>query len=235
MRVVAAIFLALGLVGTPAQAGPHGSIDLFPFGIDPSTGNRTTPDLGSCEATVTALLGGLVGRLSFGVYARLAGATHAGIAFGELYLQGLETNAPGQLPAGWIKSVALPTSFVGIGLISDPWLQGTELVRRWVVAWNVTGPDDPECRKDPLVLLAIVDLTTFDLSTNFAENHYVNVIPTAPPSDPAYPCLLLKLCDTPAYTGVCITGGQLIINPAGPSCTVSVAPSTWSQVKGLYR
>ncbi|HZM15876.1 MAG TPA: hypothetical protein VFE28_07725, partial [Candidatus Krumholzibacteria bacterium] len=90
MRIVGALILVLALCSASAQAGINGSIDLFPYGIDPSTGNRTTPDFGSCQATVASLFGGVLYRLSIGVYARLAGATLAGMQTAELYLQGLE-------------------------------------------------------------------------------------------------------------------------------------------------
>ena len=124
MRIVFAAVVALALRAAPVQAGIDGSIDLFPYVIGASTGQRTGPDFGACQVTVTTFLGG-GRRMSFGVCARLSGATLAGIAGAGCYLQGLETGAPGQLPD---------------------------------VGWSVSGPEDPDCKRDPLVLLATVDL-----------------------------------------------------------------------------
>lgn len=236
MRITIALVLALALSTAQVQAGINGSIDLFPYGIDATTGVRTTPDFGACQATVTSIGGGLVGRLSLGVYGRLGGATLAGIATTELYLRGLETDAPGQLPAGWTKSVTLPPGTLDIGLISDPSFVGQETRRLWAMSWSVNGPEDPDCQRDPLVLLAIVDLTSsIGFSTNFPNNHYISVTGGAPPSNPGFACPQLLVCDYPVFTKFCVSGGQLIINPAGLSCTVGVEQATWSRVKGLYR
>jgi len=234
MRIVSALTLAsalaLALSAAQVYAGQDGAIDLVPYGIDPITGNRTTPDFGACQATVASLYGGLVSRLSFGVYARLAGATLAGMTLAEFYLQGLETNATGQLPAGWTKNVTFPSPAVSVGSISDPEPADGELVRRCDVVWP-----GPECKTDALVLLALVDLTAFNFAPNFADNHYVSVVAGVPSLPPEMACPFLALCDFPYFTKVCVTGGQLIINPSGPACTVAVEQATWSRVKGLYR
>ena len=83
MRIIVTLALALiaALAGSTARAGENGGIEIFPFGIDPTTGSRTTPDFGSCEAEVTVAADGR-GRLSFGVYARLSGATLLGFCCG---------------------------------------------------------------------------------------------------------------------------------------------------------
>ena len=237
MRIACALVLVyLALPALPAQAGQNGSIDLFPFGIDPSTGVRTTPDFGACQATVTSIGGGLVGRLSFGVYARLGGATLAGISGTEMYLQGLEVDAPGQLPPGWMKSIMLPPGTLDIGVLSDPNTLGAETRRRWDMVWSVEGQDDPDCQREPLVLLAIVDLTSsIGFGTNFANNHYLTVTGGDPPANPSFSCPLLSLCNNPLFTLYCVSGGRLIINPTDRSCTVAVEQATWSRVKGLYR
>ncbi len=237
MRIVFALVLALALGTAPAQAGTNGSIELFPFGVETTTGIRTgTPYFGACQATVTSIGGGLLGRLSFGVYARLAGATLAGISGAEFYLQGLETNEPGQLPASWGKTITFPPGTLDIGSTLEPHMQGREVNRRGNMTWSVGGPGDPDCQRDPLVLLGIVDLTSsLGFTTNFANNQTVTVVGGAPPANPNFPCPLLVLCDSPAYTLFCVSGGQLIINPEGVSCPVAVQVVTWSRVKGLYR
>ena len=236
MRIVGALILVLALCSASAQAGINGSIDLFPFGIDPSTGDRTTPDFGSCQATVASLFGGVLYRLSIGVYARLAGATLAGMQTAELYLQGLETDTPGQLPSGWTKNVVIPSPTLDRGQISDPQILTEETLRRWSLTFFVTEPDDPDCQRNPLVLLAIVDLWSIS-GTNFANNHYVTVVAGTPSSYPWAACSspILTRCNFPDFTPVCVSGGQLIVNPSGPTCTVAVEQATWSHVKGLYR
>jgi len=237
MRIVGALTLATALALTSSaarvHAGQDGSIDLVPYGIDPTTGDRTAPDFGSCQVTVASLYGGLVSRLSFGVYARLAGATLAGMTLAEFYLQGLETNAPGQLPAGWTKNVTFPSPAVSVGSISDPEPADGEWVRRCDVVWPASGPEG--CKTDALVLLALVDLTAYNFAPDFADNHYLSVVAGDPSLSPEMACPFLALCDFPYFTLVCVTGGQLIINPSGPACTVAVQQATWSRVKGLYR
>lgn len=226
MRIICAFILVLSLCSASARAGINGSIDLFPYGIDPSTGDRTTPDFGACQATVTTLPGGLQ-RLSFGVYARLSGATLAGISGAQCYLQGLETGVPDQLPTGWLKNVEIPVDAFAVGSIMDPNTANPVTYRLWALAF-------PVCQPGPLVLLAVVDLFGFAY-TDFPSNHYVSVVAASPPSPPLMECPLLSLCDPPVFTQLCVSGGQLIINPAGPSCTVAVEQVTWSRVKGLYR
>lgn len=51
------------------------------------------------------------------------------------------------------------------------------------------------------------------------------------PSNPAFACPLLTLCDAPAFTTVCVAGGEAVVN--GP-CTVAVQRCTWSDVKALF-
>ena len=237
MRKIAVLILVLALCAAQARAGVNGSIELFPFGIEADTGIRAgSPNFGACQATVTSIGGGLLGRLSFGVYARLAGATLAGISGAEFYLQGLETNEPSQLPAGWGKTITFPLGTVDIGSTLEPFTRGQEIIRRGNMTWRVSGPGDSDCQRDPLVLLGVVDLnSSFGFSTNFTNNQTVTVVGGAPPSNPAFTGPILLLCDNPIFTAFCVSGGQLIINPEGVSCPVAVEQVTWTQVKHLYR
>lgn len=50
---------------------------------------------------------------------------------------------------------------------------------------------------------------------------------------PGSPCPLVWLCDAPAFTRLCVTGGQAILNPSS-GCEVAVERRTWSTVKRLY-
>lgn len=83
----------------------------------------------------------------------------------------------------------------------------------------------------------------------------LHIVERNPPSNPYFCCPLLTLCDEPAFTKVCVNGGehrngfplifytpQAVINPraAVPCKPLSAGPLTlqsasWSAVKSLYR
>ena len=70
--------------------------------------------------------------------------------------------------------------------------------------------------------------------TSAVSDVTVSILRHTNPSNPFFLCSLVTLCDAPAFTKVCVNGGQAFINPVGRTCTVGVQPATWSQVKGLY-
>lgn len=56
------------------------------------------------------------------------------------------------------------------------------------------------------------------------------------PSNAIFPCALATLCDAPAFTSVCITGGQGILNASYEvSCGSGAQKRKWSRVKALYK
>ena len=238
-HAIAAI-MVLASIANPALAGPNGSLDLFANVIN-ADGTAGAVDFTACGAPVTVLFDGSLGRLSFSMYARLAGASADGITGAECYLSGLETG----LPPGWTVDVVYAPGTTHFGDLVRPHVTGVDTHRRDTITWYVTSPQDPNCQggvnsgnSTGMVFVARVDLTSpYGQGTTFtAQNHYVQVVPGGPPTDPIPPCPFVLRCNSPLYTPYCTTGGAFIINPS-PSerCTVALVPSTWSSVKGLYR
>src|SRR5262245_94578 len=161
-RAIAAV-VALALSATPVLAGPNGSLDLFNNLLNPSDGSAGAVDFGNCGAPVSVLFNGFLGRISFSLYARQAGASAGGIAGAECYLQGIETG----LPAGWTAAVVLAPNTTHVGNLIAPHMQGTDTNRRDTITWSVASPDDPACQggvnsgnPSGLVFVARVDLTS---------------------------------------------------------------------------
>ena len=232
--------MALTLGATPVLAGPNGSLDLFANVIN-ADGTAGAVDFTACGAPVTVLFDGSLGRLSFSMYARLAGTTLDGITGAECYLSGLETG----LPPGWTVNVVYAPGTTHVGDLVRPHVSGIDPFRRDTITWSVTSPADPNCQggvnsgnSTGLVFVARVDLTSpSGQGTTFtAQNHYVQVVPGGPITSPAFPCPFILQCNSPIYTPFCVTGGAFIINPSPAGrCTVDLASTTWSTVKGLYR
>jgi hypothetical protein len=53
------------------------------------------------------------------------------------------------------------------------------------------------------------------------------------PPDPH--CPFVNDCDAPAFSKVCVAGGEVVLNGTGPCGVVAVAPLTWTGVKARYR
>jgi len=51
------------------------------------------------------------------------------------------------------------------------------------------------------------------------------------PSNPAFACPQVSLCDAPVFTRMCVAGGAAVVNGA---CTVVVRDRTWSSVKAMF-
>ena len=60
----------------------------------------------------------------------------------------------------------------------------------------------------------------------------LRVLPRSPPSNSRFPCPLVTLCDAPAFSILCVSGGEAFIN--GGTCAVSVSRTTWTAMKSLY-
>lgn len=249
--VTASLCLAsIVLRPTTLLAGPDGNLDIFPNMINPDASTGAV-DFSQCQVSVTVVFG-ILGRVSFSVYARLAGATTCGISGAECYLGNLEV---ADLPPGWTKTVVTPPGTTWFGDLVDPHLDGSETIRRANMTWPVAGPGDVDCQREALTFIARVDLMSpFGLPT-WTSTSRVRVLAGDPSSDPILPCPVLVLCDAPVFTKVCVSGGELIVNPPYPyhcgggigtevrtplpgpaqDCPVAVTPSTWSSVKSLYR
>ena len=245
MRKTAFVALAIATCAVPAFAGPDGAIDVFPNVINPDL-SAGPVDFASCGVRETVLFGGIVHKVAFSVYARLSGATTAGISGAEFYVEGVETS---QLPPGWTKTVVFAPGALAMGDIADPHIEGTETVRRVNLTWSVEDPQDPDCQKSILTYLARIELlSNFGAVTPIPQQTWVRVMSGNPPSDNHLVAPSLSLCDAAEFTPICVQGGALIINPyynpcwaaqaveiQGACTTVSVENETWSGVKSLYR
>ena len=80
-----------------------------------------------------------------------------------------------------------------------------------------------------VVLIGTVGLISFDP----IGEHTLSIRAHLTPSQPAFNCPQLQLCDSPAFTRVCVPGGQAFIN-SSTDCTVAVKAMTWSKIKQLY-
>ena len=90
-----------------------------------------------------------------------------------------------------------------------------------------------------------VRLMTFSLIENTPETDiWLTLTQHARPTNWTFACPLVTLCDAPAYTKVCVglpnsVAWSAVLNPsegvAAECAPVGVSPSSWSQVKGLYR
>ncbi len=85
------------------------------------------------------------------------------------------------------------------------------------------------CQPGPWVLLYTVN--TFAVSALGPMDW--QVLAHSTPSNPDFNCPLLVFCDAPVYTKICVSGGEAFVN--GGTCTVGVAPATWSSVKSMYQ
>jgi len=64
----------------------------------------------------------------------------------------------------------------------------------------------------------------------------ISITPPSTPSNPEFPCALVLLCDTPAFTKICVRPGKAVLNPTGSvACGSGAASSEWGRVKELYR
>ena len=58
----------------------------------------------------------------------------------------------------------------------------------------------------------------------------------ARPTNPEFACALARLCDGPAFTAICISGGQGVLNATSEvACGSGAQKKKWSRVKALYR
>ena len=64
----------------------------------------------------------------------------------------------------------------------------------------------------------------------------VEIAAKSPPSNYNFACPLVTLCDSPAFTKVCIAPDRAVLNPSGAlRCGVASEKSDWGRVKELYR
>ena len=203
-------FLPLGAL--PVLAGPNGNIQIYRMDIaaDGTTGSPVIP---SCGVIPTSLFNGLYNKVALAIFAELAGASAAGISGAEFYISGLEAST--QLPYSWMGTASFPAGTTVVGNVHDVFLDGTTVVRRGTVSWPVVDPNDVNCQTDDRILLAVIELQPpFGSQARFSYDHMVYAVGGNPPSDPQLACPVLRLCDAPVFTGVCVTGNRFTINPS---------------------
>lgn len=86
------------------------------------------------------------------------------------------------------------------------------------------------CQFDSSGIIRLITISYFAATS--VSNLYLSVSSQVPPR-PGFLCPFLVRCD--AVTIVCATGGEAVINPVGPGCTVQVSEVTWSKIRQLYR
>lgn len=124
--------------------------------------------------------------------------------------------AIGGFPAGWAASVTPNPATAGTS--GDPFSGGC------TIAFS-------SCQTGTNGLVLLYTITYF--ATSAVSNEYLTVerhpLFFGCPSSP-----LLKKCDGPFPTPVCVPGGQAVLNPTGAGCTIGLLPSSWSVVKHLF-
>ncbi len=227
-----AVILALVSTTTPAFAGPDGTIELYNVAIN-NDGSPGATDFNACQAPVTVLFNGAIGRISIGVYMRLSGASLAGISGFECFVDGLEVGT--DIPAGWSVIATLAPGILSIGDLTLPHMSGGNIVRRMTATWTVESETDPNCQKNPLVFLARLDLSSPLFNPAMPNDVVVTAKAGDPPANPTFMCPLTFLCNKPAYTPNCATGTRYVINPVAESCLDAVQQKSWGAVKELFR
>ena len=88
----------------------------------------------------------------------------------------------------------------------------------------------PICQVGASVNLYSVQIVSFSA---LLANKVLSVDAHTTPSNVNFACALVNKCDAPAFTAVCVAGGQGFINGGG-NCSVAVEDVTWSKVKNLF-
>lgn len=142
---------------------------------------------------------------------------------GEFPITGVEFRLGG-IPDGWIVSAsANPAASVVIGSPVDA--TGVNIAFSTCQDEIVHGPID-------YVGVWLFDLTIMATTQEFDVGIYAYA--RNPPTNPAFNCPLAVHCLDADYALECVGGAGLCINSPS-ACGVSVEPSTWSSIKGLYR
>ena len=214
------------VTGSADWFGPAGSIQMHPI-----IGGMT--DFTSCQGTTTFVPGSF-GLFEFEIRAYLGGTTLQGVTTAEFRVIGGES-----FPDWTIGTFPLMGHAV-IGEPMFPTLVGGGLVHRASVAF-------PLCEQLDSVSMLRVIFTSDNGASDIPADTRLQVVAGDPPGDASFNCPLLTLCDSPAFTKVCVAGGEFVINPASMSCSVLPDPptdvgppsvrqsATWSQIKRLYR
>lgn len=173
-----------------------------------SIGVFSDPAGNSCEFSAA------VGQ-SFTLYilATLGGGASGGMTGAEFRVAGI--------PAGWTTSeVANPAAGIVFG---DPMGAGT----------NITFPTCQTGTGGKVLLFTV----TVNPST-VVSDVILKVEMHTTPSNASFQCPLVTLCDPPAFTKLCVCGGQGVINGTIQNCGCGdpspTEATTWGHLKSLY-
>ena len=162
-----------------------------------------------CQGTITP---GAIDTVY--VLAKLGAAddSYCGIAGAEFRFAGI--------PPSWHTSPVLHPDLLGIG---DPFDEGVTVVSAM-------------CRRpvNGVVLL----FTVLVLADAAVPDVTFSIEGRQPPTNQLFPCPLVLACDDPVFTKVCVQAEPCFVNPTVPrkcAASTAVAPTTWSQLKALYR
>jgi hypothetical protein len=89
----------------------------------------------------------------------------------------------------------------------------------------------PACQVGPSIGLYTV--TVLVANPAAFNDITVGILPHTTPSNVNFQCPVVNQCDAPAFTAVCVPGGEAFIN-SQRDCTVAVQEKTWSEVKNLF-
>ena len=155
------------------------------------------------------LTAGVFQAFNWYILATLGGAAAAGTTGGEFRVD--------NWPASWSFNTITPNAGANLTL-------GGPLSGGCNIAFPACQPGS-----GGVVLLYAVNTLPLDAQSN----RTVAVLKHTSPSNINFQCPLMRLCDIPVFTKICVSGGQAKINGPG-NCTVAVERKTWSNVKALY-
>lgn len=225
--------------GTSTQAAP--SIDLF--GANPST---ELVDFGVCQGTVMprgfplqlfiyAHLGGLAPEMGGAAFfCRESGPN--GEDRNNIFVPVSNGGLGWQAPAFENPAAAVTVGFPFVATGTPP-----NLVHQAAIAWSVDPVTGVDCQHGDAdappghVWLYAISIFKTTLGDPIPADTYLRVSAADPPVREGMECPILILCDTPAFTAVCVTGGEFIVNPSARNCTVAIETRSWGSIKTLYR
>ncbi len=195
------------------------------FGI--SIRMHTAASLSACAASVPPFM-----PVDIRVMAHMEGALANGISGVEFYIEGLEN-----LTDVIINYTQAP-KITGFGNPLKPVSHPNGPRRRAAFGFQRRVQ---ECKAVSEYEL-IFTMTLIVISTPIPNDTHIRIVGADPPGSPALlGCAVVSLCDFPAFTKICVHGGEFVLNPVNSTCanpTTNVLgpqPVAWSRIKGLYR
>lgn len=159
------------------------------------------------------------------VLAVLAPDACGGITGAEFRIEGM----PGAAE-GWFAAVNPPPGITDIG---DPFGDGARF-------------SFPDCQFSQSGIVVLFTLTVLPFSGTPVVDRPLQILAHRTPTDAQQNCPVLRLCDAPAFSGICVQGTPVRINgfgfcPCQFECLPGACPplaveaTAWSLVKQLFR